>query len=151
MIDTSAALTVIDGTGAKKVVMITDPFCPYCSLADEWFASGNATRKILFLPLDFHEGADAVSEHILCAPNPSEEYKKVMGAMAEFFEKRENTDPLQFLHSKDFQLQSCDTGKTQLEGMKKAIDELGITGTPMFIVDGKLIEGADPKLKEFIK
>jgi thiol:disulfide interchange protein DsbC len=138
-IDTSAALTIKDGTGAKEVVMITDPECPYCQTADEWFDNSNATRKILFLPLDFHPKAAAISEHILCSTKPDEEYRRIM----EYVRLNDSNDLGELL--------SCDSGKAQLIEMQKAIDTLGITGTPMFVVDGKLIEGADPKLKELIE
>jgi thiol:disulfide interchange protein DsbC len=136
-IDTSAALTI--GTGAKEVVMITDPECPYCQSAEEWFKNSNTTRKILFLLLDFHPKAAAISEHILCSEKPDEEYQRIMD-----FISLNGSDKLEGLIS-------CDSGKAQLAEMQKAINELGITGTPTFIVDGKLIEGADPKLLELIK
>lgn len=149
-VDAASALTVTDGNGSKEVVMITNPECPYCSIADEWFNDANTTRKILFLPLGVGADANTISEHILCAPDPAAEYRKVMSAMGEYFEERGGVNAVSFLKLKGFKLQTCNAGKSQLRAMQTAIDELGITGTPMFIVDGKLIEGADPKLIELI-
>jgi protein-disulfide isomerase len=81
----------------------------------------------------------AISEHILCADDPAAEYLRI-------------TKYIRMHTSVGLQnLSTCDEGKTQLNEMMKVANAAGFTGTPMFIVDGELIEGANPKLKELIK
>jgi thiol:disulfide interchange protein DsbC len=149
--DVAAALTVTDGIGTKTVIMVTDPECPYCATADMWFETANTTRKILFYPLDFHPNAALISEHILCSADPEAEYKAVMGLIHEFFNSEKGGSIKEHLEQSGVTLSSCESGRKQLEEMKRVVEQAGISGTPMFIVDGELIEGADPRLREMIQ
>lgn len=135
-IDKSIALKV--GSGKKEVIEITDPECPYCLKSEEFFKDADVTRYIYFFPLSFHKNAERLSVHVLCSKDPAAEYEKVMKAMAEGKADLFKTD-------------ICDEGKTTLKKMVDVAQQLGVRGTPFFIINGKVISGADPVIRQMIK
>ncbi len=130
-IDKSIAVKM--GKGTHELIVFTDPDCPYCRAAEAMFAAKpiNAVRYVFFTPLDsIHPDAAKKAVHILCSANPAKELMKVM--------KNEITEfPNQ-----------CDEGKKKLEQHRKLANELGVSGTPTFYLNGQRFIGADPKMYE---
>ncbi|MGE4266349.1 MAG: DsbC family protein [Deferribacterales bacterium] len=135
-IDKSIALKV--GSGKKEVIEITDPECPYCLKAEEFFKDADVNRYIYFFPLSFHKNAERLSVHILCSKDSATEYEKVLKAVSEG-------------KADSFKTDTCEAGKTTLKKMMDVAQQLGVRGTPFFIIDGKVISGADPVIRQMIK
>lgn len=125
------SISVKMGNGNHELIVFTDPDCPYCRAAEAMFAAKplDVTRYVFLTPLDsIHPEAAKKSVHILCSENPADELMKVM--------KNEITDfPNQ-----------CDEGMEKLEQHRKLANELGVSGTPTFYLDGQRFIGADPKM-----
>jgi len=135
-IDKTLAIKV--GNGKKEVIEFTDPECPYCLKAEEFFKGADVTRLLLFMPLPFHKNAERLAVHILCSSTPSTEYQKVLKEVS-----AGNAD--------NFKTSSCDAGKERLKKMVDTAQNLGVRGTPFFIIDGKAVSGADPAIQQMIK
>ncbi|GAW65613.1 protein-disulfide isomerase [Geoanaerobacter pelophilus] len=124
------------GDGKKKVIEFTDPDCPYCRKASEYFTKrSDVTRYVFFAPLA-HPAAIKKIEYILSAENKAEAYDAMMMG--------EEIPPL---------------AKPASEEVKKLAQEhlalarkVGIQGTPTFFVKGEQVIGADTKkLDELLK
>ena len=56
------------GNGRNKVIEFTDPDCPYCRKAAEFFKGRNdVTLYVFFFPLPIHKDAQAHARYVLCA------------------------------------------------------------------------------------
>jgi thiol:disulfide interchange protein DsbC len=131
-------LAVKIGSGKKEVIEFTDPECPYCLRAEEFFKGADVTRLVYFMPLSFHKNAERLSLHVLCSVNPEAEYEKVLKAVSDG-------------KADSFKTISCEDGKKRLDKMVEIAQQLGVRGTPFFLVDGKPVSGADPVIKQMIK
>jgi len=123
------------GNGRHEVIEFTDPECPFCRRAEALLEGGDVTRYIFFYPLPMHRRAKPMSVHILCSENPEAEYAAAM---------RGGLDG-------GADLKSCREGEERLGRMVKAARRLGVSGTPLFFIDGKRVSGADPVLKELVR
>lgn len=135
-IDKSLALKI--GKGKTEVIQITDPECPYCLKSEEFFSGADVTRLVYFLPLSFHKDAYRLSVHIMCAGDKEKEYYKVLDAV-----KNKTLDT--------FDTVSCAAGRKSVDSMTRMAGDMGVQGTPFFVVDGKVFPGADPALQELLK
>lgn len=126
------------GHGKKEVIEFTDPECPYCLKAEAFFKGADVTRYVFFYPLPFHPNAERLSVDILCASKPEEEFGKVIDAVTAG-------------HASDYKAKSCDSAAPKLKKMKEAAEKMNLRGTPLFIIDGQVIVGADPKIQQLIK
>jgi thiol:disulfide interchange protein DsbC len=114
------------GNGKNIVIEITDPDCPYCRKASEFFAKRtDVTRYIFFLPLGMHPRAEEKVHFILSAENPAEAYEDAMSG-------RYDEGPLPAFK---------DNGV--FESHKAATDLLGLNGTPNFWINGTYLAGAN--------
>lgn len=118
---------VIGSKGAKhKVIVFTDPDCPFCGkLHDELKKVISDNKDIIFyiklMPLSFHPEAYWKSKSILCG--------KSIKLLEDNFEKKPIPRP------------DCETKEVD-ENIKLGA-ELGITGTPTLIMpDGLVVSGA---------
>ena len=130
---------VIIGTGKHRVIEITDPDCPYCRRASEFFSQRtDVTRYVFFNPLPFHPKAEGKVLYILCAADRVKAYSEAMTGD---------------LDKGDFKI--CDDAKAKelLETHKNLASTMGISGTPFFFIDGKTaVFGADiPKLEKLLQ
>ncbi len=134
-IDESKLLKIGSKGIKRKVIEITDPECPYCRKAEEFFK--DEERLIIFMPLPFHKNARDLSIHILCSKDAGEEYKRVFSGKVD-----------------GKGLLRCKEGEERLSYMESLANELQVQGTPTFIViDGDnpiRIEGLDPVIKQYI-
>lgn len=132
------SLAVRIGNGKKEVIEFTDPECPYCLKAEEFFRGADVTRLVYFMPLPFHKNAERLSVHVLCSASPAAEYQKVLNEVS-----ASNAD--------NFKTITCEAGKERLGRMMNAAQNLGVRGTPFFVIDGKAVSGADPVIQQMIK
>jgi thiol:disulfide interchange protein DsbC len=125
----TGALVMGKSSAAKKVVIFTDPDCPYCGQLHQTMKKIIAGRKdiafyIKFLPLEFHKDAYWKAKSIVC--------NKSVKMLEDNFEKREIPKT------------ECDTD--EIDNSMKLANSLGIGGTPTLILpDGRLKVGALPE------
>jgi len=133
---------VVVGSGkGRKIVVVTDPTCPFCALAcnklRHYAKEGKATFYVYFLPIHGQASYNAIAD-ILNAPK-----NKRAKILAEFFEHKRQASgkPMTPEANKEFQ-----------EEMK-VVNQLGVTGTPTFFdyETGKKIVGARiPEVEKLI-
>ena len=123
------ALVLGEKSAAKKIVVFTDPDCPFCGQLHQTMKQIVAKRKdiafyIKFLPLDFHKDAYWKAKSIVC--------NKSLKMLEENFEKRE--------------IPKAECATAEIENSVKLASSLGIGGTPsMILPDGRLKVGALPE------
>jgi len=122
-----SALVLGDPNGIP-IIEFTDPDCPYCRRYESWLnsittASKVKIKRIIFFDNRIHPAAAAKIEHILC----SDDKEKA------FFEIYRNIVPPV--------LQSCDSAQQIMSNHLKIAKSLGVSGTPSFILDGKMSVG----------
>jgi len=118
---------IIGGKDAKyKVIVFTDPDCPYCAKIHEEIKKVVEERKdiafyLKFMPLSMHPDAFWKAQSILC--------KSSLQWLEDNFAKKEIPKP------------DCDN-KQEVEANIKLASELGITGTPTLVLpDGMVMAG----------
>lgn len=122
------AIVMGDPKAPKKIIVFTDPDCPFCSKLHEELKKVLEKRKdiVIYLkmfPLPMHKDAYWKSKSIICANS--------LKMLEDVFNK------------KTIEKKECDTKEVD-DTIKKA-EELGITGTPALILpDGRLRSGAIP-------
>ncbi len=124
------AITI--GKGKNKVIMFTDPDCPFCRKMEDYFkARKDVTRYVYLLPLEqLHPKSMDKSKVILCSGDREKAY---LDAMAGSLDAGE--------------LAPCADVKVRdsLDENKSLARKLGIGGTPYLIVNGVTVRGADTK------
>jgi thiol:disulfide interchange protein DsbC len=127
-IDTSKSITI--GSGAKIVFEFTDPDCPFCRKASQYFdGRTDVTRHIFFYPLRNHPRAKEKARFILSMPDKAKAYHDVMSG------RMDAAPPL----------------ATTPEGIKLQEEQLEIAkrfkvdSTPTFMINGRIIAGFDQK------
>jgi thiol:disulfide interchange protein DsbC len=133
-ISLTAALVLGDLKAEKKVIIFTDPDCPYCSNLHNVMKQIIAKRKdiafyIKMYPLEFHKDAYWKSKSIVC--------NNSLQLLQDCFDKKE--------------IAKTDCKTEEVDNNLKLAKSLGITGTPAIILpDGRLRIGAMPEA-ELIK
>jgi protein-disulfide isomerase len=137
------------------IVEFSDFECPYCSRAEETVSEvvrvyGDKIRVVYRdLPLPNHQNAPKAAEAAHCAG----EQGKYWEMHAKLFANQRALEvPSLKGYAKDLKLDQAkfdkclDSGATAatVEESKKAGNELGVSGTPAFFVNGVLISGAQP-------
>jgi thiol:disulfide interchange protein DsbC len=125
------------GSGARQVIEITDPDCPYCRKASAFLAGKKElTRYIFFLPLAMHPNAEAKVRQVFCAEDRGKAYEEAMTG---------KLDDMKFTPCKSAAADDL------LKAHKEMIDRIGVTGTPLFLIDGQVVFGADiPKMERIL-
>lgn len=119
------ALVLGDKNAKYKVVVFSDPDCPYCGKLHTEIKKVVEKRKdiaffIKLFPLPMHKDAEWKAKSIVC--------KKSMQLLEDNFE------------GKPIEKAECDT--KVIEENKKLAGELGITGTPALVLpDGRILSG----------
>jgi thiol:disulfide interchange protein DsbC len=127
-IDVSKAITI--GSGPKTVVEFTDPDCPFCRKASQYFEGRrDVTRHVFFYPLVRHPKAREKAQFVLSMPDKARAYHDVMSG-------KMDSIPLPAATPEGVRLQ-----EQQLEIAKKS----KIDSTPTFLINGRIIEGFDVK------
>jgi thiol:disulfide interchange protein DsbC len=125
-LDLSKAVKV--GTGPKQVVVFTDPDCPFCRRAEDFFSKRtDVTEYIFFSPIaSLHPGAEAKATFILGAKDPAAAFRDTMSG------KYDRESPI-----------DTGAGQVMMREHKALAHAFAITGTPVFYINGRVITGAD--------
>jgi thiol:disulfide interchange protein DsbC len=125
------------GSGPRQIIEITDPDCSYCRRASAFLAGRNdVTRHIFFFPLPIHPNAEAKARLILCAEDRAKVYEEAMTGKLD-----------------DMKFTPCKTAAVEeiLKAHKEIIERIGVTGTPLFLIDGQVVFGADiPRMEKLL-
>jgi len=127
------------GSGPRTVIEITDPDCPFCRKASEFFAKrDDITRYVFLYPLKMHPNAEAKIKYIFCAEGKAKAYEEAMTG---------KLDDMKFKPCED--AAAAELVKTHKEiGGKIGIEGLG---TPLFVIDGKVVRGANiPEIEKIL-
>ena len=123
------ALIIGTNNASKKVVVFTDPDCPYCGQLHQTMKQIAAKRKdiafyIKFLPLKFHKDAYWKAKSIVC--------NKSLKMLEDNFAKKE--------------IPRTECATEEVDNSMKLAASFGISGTPTLILpDGRLREGTIPE------
>lgn len=123
------ALVLGDAEAPKKVIIFTDPDCPFCSNLHQVMKQVTAKRKdisfyIKLYPLEMHKDAYWKSKSIVCS--------KSLQLLEDCFNIKE--------------IKKLDCNTDEVDNNIKLAKSLGITGTPAIILpDGRLRIGALPE------
>ncbi len=120
------------GKGKNRVIMFTDPDCPFCRKLEDYFKSRqDVTRYVYLLPLEqLHPKSMDKSKVILCSKDRE---KAFLDAMAGSLDTGELTPC------------SDEAVAISIGENKSLAQKLGIQGTPYLIVNGVTVRGADFK------
>jgi thiol:disulfide interchange protein DsbC len=123
------ALVLGEKSASKKIVVFTDPDCPFCGQLHQTMKQIVAKRKdiafyIKFLPLEFHKDSYWKAKSIVC--------NKSVKMLEDNFEKRE--------------IPKTECATDEIDNSMKIAQSMGIGGTPSLIMpDGRLKAGALPE------
>ena len=117
------------GTGKTTIIEFTDPDCPYCRKAYQYFLTRpDVTLYIFFNPLSSHQNARQKAQYILSSDDRERAYAEVMSALFD-------TTPPEGVNDK---------GKRLLEEQMAIAQKMGIMEVPVFMIYGRIIKGFDP-------
>lgn len=137
-LDLSSALIV--GNGPVEIIEFTDPDCPFCQRFSNWIEEVEHnyqlknnkslfTRKVILTPIaSLHPDAHKEAEHVLCS-----EQSKQSQALTDVLNNK--VDQANLLN--------CESGKDQLAKHDALAQQYGVTGTPLLIVAGSVVNGFD--------
>ncbi len=122
------------GKGPKTVIEITDPDCPYCRRASEFFKKRtDVTRYVFFLPLAMHPEAEGKVRYIFCAKDRETAYEEAMAG------KLDGKKPAL----------CADQAVDKLVALHRDVAaKAGVNGTPFFYINGQAVFGANTPVIE---
>jgi thiol:disulfide interchange protein DsbC len=128
------------GSGPHTVIEITDPDCPFCRQAATFFSGRtDVTRHIFLYPLaSIHPNAEAKIRQIFCAEDRAKVYEETMAG---------KLDDMTFTPCKS------DNAENLLKVHKEIGDRIGVAGvgTPLFLIDGQVVNGANiPEIEKIL-
>ncbi len=129
------------GNGKNVVIEFTDPDCPFCRKAAEWFKKNreDVTLYVFLYPITrLHPGAETKAKYILGAKDREKAYHEVMsGAL-------DNADA--------GKLKLTEKAGALLEEHRQLAIKAGVFATPTLWVNGKHVPGADiPLIEKYLK
>jgi len=124
---------IIIGTGKKKVIEFSDPDCPYCRKAALYFKDKNVTKYVYLIPItQLHPKSEEKAKYILTAADRAKAYYEVMSGAKD---------------KDDLSNQKVSKEVNDLYQSQQNIgSSIGITGTPVFWINGKYVPGANIKM-----
>lgn len=120
------AIVKVKGDGSRKLVVFSDPDCPYCKQLEKELAFlDNVTIYVMLYPLEeLHPGARKKSEAVWCSSDRAKAWDNLM------------------LYAKEPAAPQGEC-QTPLDEIHKVAERLSITGTPGLVFqNGKLVPGA---------
>ncbi|EKD40833.1 MAG: hypothetical protein ACD_74C00155G0009 [uncultured bacterium] len=116
------------GNGKNVVIEVTDPDCPFCRKASDFFEKRkDVTRYVFMFPLaQLHPNAEKKARFILSSKDQSKAYKEVMSG------KYDQGGSLPAFSDNNL-----------VQEHQKVAAMLGVKGTPNFWINGNHIGGAD--------
>ena len=132
-LDLDKALRI--GTGKTTVIEFTDPDCPYCRKAYQYFLTRpDVTLYIYFIPLSSHQNARQKAQYILSSDDRERAYAEVMSGLFDAAPPEGGTEK----------------GKKLLEEQMAIAKKMGVTEVPVFMVFGRIVKGFDPRKIEAV-
>ena len=128
------------GSGPHTVIEITDPDCPFCRKASAFFAARkDVTRYVFFYPIaQLHPKAEPKVLYVLCAKDQAKAYEEAMTG---------KLDEMKFTPCDD--AAAAELLKTHKATGEKAGG--GSIGTPLFMIDGQVVKGANiPQIEKIL-
>ncbi len=131
------AIVKVKGDGSRKLVVFSDPDCPYCKQLEKELAFlDNVTIYTMLYPLEeLHPDARKKSAAVWCATDRAKAWDDLM------------------LYGKE-PAAAADECKTPLDEINKVAQRLSITGTPgLVFANGKLVPGTlkTEQIEELLK
>jgi thiol:disulfide interchange protein DsbC len=131
------AIVKVKGDGSRKLVVFSDPDCPYCKQLEKELAFlNNVTIYTMLYPLEeLHPDARKKSAAVWCAADRAKAWDDLM------------------LYGKE-PAAAADECKTPLDEINKLAQRLSITGTPGLVFEnGKLVPGTlkTEQIEELLK
>jgi thiol:disulfide interchange protein DsbC len=128
------------GSGSHTVIEVTDPDCPFCRTASTFFKGRNdVTRYVFFYPLSsIHPDAEAKVRQIFCADDRARAYEEAMAG---------KLDDMKFTPCKNDEVDNL------FKAHKEIGDRVGVAGagTPLFLIDGQVVNGANiPQIEKIL-
>jgi len=117
------------GNGKHQVVEITDIDCPYCRKASAYLAGRkDLTRHVFLLPAASHRDAKAKTLQVFCASDRGKAYEEAMSGKLD-----------------DMKFSPCKSPAADelLKAHQEIGNQIGVNGTPLFLIDGQVVLGAD--------
>jgi thiol:disulfide interchange protein DsbC len=125
------------GAGKHNVIEFTDPDCPYCRRAAQFFEKRtDVTKYTFFSPLPMHPDAKNKVRYILCQKDRGKAFEEVM---------KGNIDSAKH--------ETCTSAEVDdlMKLHESAAAKMGIQSTPFFIIDGAVVNGADiPRIEQLL-
>ncbi len=116
------------GSGKTTIIEFTDPDCPYCRKAYQYFLTRpDVTLYIYFNPLSNHLNAKQKAQYILSADDKERAYAEVMSGLYDLAPPTAITEK----------------GKKLLEEQMAIAQKMNIMEVPVFMVYGRIIRGFD--------
>lgn len=122
------------GSGKNTVIEITNPDCSYCRRAAKFFQGRtDVTKYIFFHPLPMYKNAEPKIRYILCATDKTKAYQDAMAGKLD-----------------DMKFKVCNGSDVDalIKVHKETTTQLGVTGTPLFFINGQPVMGANIPLIE---
>lgn len=132
-----SAVSMGDPDGIE-IIEFGQPECGYCKLSNREIAKlakkYPIKRTYFFVRVGgSFPNSQAKVEHILCSEDKEEAYKNIDSVAASDFKQ-------------------CDEGKLIFEKHDEVVNTFGVNGTPSFLLNGVLVEGANmKKVEEYLK
>jgi len=126
------------GSGRNRVIEFTDPDCPFCRKASRFFKERrDVSRYVFFAPLtQIHPDAERKAAWILAARDREKAYLEVMDG----------------LHDKERLPQTDKRAGDLVMRHRQLAARMGVMVTPMFWVNGKMVQGANiPVIEKLLK
>jgi thiol:disulfide interchange protein DsbC len=126
------------GNGRNKVIEFTDPDCPFCRKASRFFKERrDVSRYVFFAPLvQLHPDAEKKAAWILAAKDREKAYLEVMDGQ----------------HDKERLPQEDKRASALVMRHRHLAARMGVMVTPMFWVNGKMVQGANiPVIEKLLK
>jgi len=147
-----------DANAPVTIIEFSDYECPFCGrhfketlplIIENYVNTGKVKLVFRDFPLSFHKNAQKAAEAAECAGEQggNEAYWKIHDKL---FENQQNLDIAslkQYAKDLGYNIDSClDSGAMAEEVAKDMADgqAAGVSGTPAFFINGKLVSGAQP-------
>lgn len=116
------------GNGKNIVIEVTDPDCPFCRKASDFFEKRkDVTRYVFMFPLaQLHPNAEKKARFILSSKDQNKAYKEVMSGKYD-----------------QVNLLPAFTDNNLVQEHQKIAAMLGVKGTPNYWINGNHVGGAD--------
>ena len=121
------------GNGKIMVIEFTDPDCPFCRKAEEYFQKrSDVTRYVFFVPLRSHPASKGKVQYVLSAKDKAKALREVS---SDSFDKK--------------QLEQITPAGIRLQKEHEEIARANkMNSTPTFMIYGRIVEGFDLKKLE---